>query len=82
MKLFIKNIDDSVNEAQLEFLFARFGEVESTKIIYDRITWQSKGYAFMDMPDKVEAIKAIEALNGFELKGKALIVQEAEERRK
>lgn len=82
MKLFVKNIDDSINEAQLEFVFAKFGEVEEVKIIYDRITWESKGYAFVDMPSKEEALKAIETLNGKELKGKALSVEEAEERRK
>lgn len=82
MKLFIKNIEGSINEAMLEFLFAKYGEVENTKIVYDRITWESKGFAFLEMPDKAEALKAIEALNGMEVKGKALIVQEAEERRK
>lgn len=82
MKLFVKNIDGSINEAQLEFLFAKFGEVEDTKIIYDRITWESKGYAFIDMPNKEEATKAIEGLNGKALKGKELSVSEAEERRK
>lgn len=81
MKLFVKNIESSINEAMLEFLFAKFGTVEDTKIIYDRITWESKGYGFVDMPDKEEALKAIEVLNGKEIKGKALQVQEAEERR-
>ena len=82
MKLFVKNIESSINEAQLEFLFAKFGEVEETKIIYDRITWISKGYGFIDMPSKEEGQKAIDALNGHELKGKALEVSEAEERRR
>jgi len=82
LKLFIKNIDGSINEAQLEFLFSKFGEVSNTKIVYDRITWESKGFAFLEMENDEDAKKAIEALNGKELKGKALIVQEAEERRK
>lgn len=77
MKLFVKNIDRDVNEAQLEGLFAKYGEVESTKIIYDTITWQSKGFAFLEMPNKKEALKAIEELNGFAVNGRELIVQEA-----
>jgi len=82
VKLFIKNIESSINEAQLEGIFSKFGEVIDTKIVYDRITWESKGFAFLEMENDDEARKAIEALNGKELKGKALIVQEAEERRK
>ena len=82
MKLFIKNIEGSINEAQLEFIFAKFGTVSDTKIVYDRITWESKGFGFLEMVNDEEALKAIEGLNGKELKGKALIVVEAEERRK
>lgn len=82
MKLFVKNIDTDINEAQLEGIFAKFGEVESTKIVYDKITWESKGFAFVEMVKKADGLKAIEGLNGKELRGKALIVQEAEERRK
>jgi RNA recognition motif-containing protein len=82
MKLFIKNIDPDINEMQLEGLFAQFGEVIDTKIIYDKITWESKGYAFLEMAKKTDAEKAIEALNGKEVKGKALSVQVAEERRR
>ncbi len=82
MKLFVKNIDKDINEMQLEGLFAQFGEVESTKIVYDTITWESKGFAFLEMVKKADAEKAIEALNGKEIRGKALIVQEAEEKRR
>lgn len=82
MKLFVKNIDREINESQLEGLFAQIGEVVSTKIIYDTITWQSKGFAFVEMAKKEDALKAIEKLNGQSLKGRELIVQEAEERRR
>lgn len=82
MKLFIKNIEKDINEAQLESLFAQFGEVLSTKIVYDTITWESKGFAFLEMAKKTDGQKAIEALNGKTVKGKELIVQEAEERRR
>lgn len=82
MKLFIKNIDKDINEAQLEGIFAQFGEVLSTKIAYDTITWESKGFAFLEMAKKTDAQKAIEALNGKELRGRALIVQEAIDKRR
>lgn len=82
MKLFIKNLDRDINEMQLEGLFAQFGKVLSTKIIYDTITWESKGFAFMEMAKKEEALKAIEALNGKEIKGRELIVEEAVEKRR
>lgn len=67
---------------QLEGLFAQFGKVVSTKIIYDTITWESKGFAFLEMVKKEDALKAIEALNGKEVKGRELIVQEAVEKRR
>jgi RNA recognition motif-containing protein len=82
MKLFIKNIDKDINEMQLEGLFAQFGEVVSTKIAYDTITWESKGFAFIEMEKKADGQKAIDALNGKMVKGRELIVQIAEERRR
>ncbi|MFL5762467.1 MAG: RNA recognition motif domain-containing protein [Bacteroidia bacterium] len=82
MKLFIKNIHPDINEMQLEGLFAKFGSVVDTKIIYDKITWESKGYAFMEMAKKADGEKAIAELNGKEIKGMVLSVEEAEERRR
>ncbi len=82
MKLFIKNIDREINEAQLESLFVPYGEVVSTKIVYDTITWESKGFGFVEMGHKTEAYKAIDALNGKEVNGRALIVDIAVEKRR
>ena len=82
MNLFVKNLDRDINEAQLENLFSRFGEVVSTKIIYDKITWESKGFAFLEMANKTDAYKAIDALNGKEIKGRILTVEIAVEKRK
>jgi len=82
MKLFIRNIDGTINEIQLESLFAQFGPVLSTKIIYDKITWESKGYGFLEMKNKADAEKAIAALNGKEVRGKELMVMEADEKKK
>ena len=82
MKLFVKNIEPSINEAQLEYLFAPFGEVVQTKIIYDRITWESRGFGFVEMKEKNEAMKALLELDGKELKGKPLKIEEFVDKRK
>lgn len=80
MKLFVKNIEESVNEVLLEAIFKQFGEVLDTKIVYDKITWESKGFGFVEYKKKEDALKAIEGLNGKELVGKKLIVSEAVEK--
>ena len=77
MKLFVKNISDDVNEMLLESIFRQYGDIVSTKIVYDRITWESKGFGFVEYEKKEDAMKAIEALNGRELVGKKLVVMEA-----
>jgi RNA recognition motif-containing protein len=82
VKLFVKNIEPSVNEAQLEYLFARFGEVLETKIIYDRITWESRGFGYVEMKEKTEAMKAMLELDGKEIKGKPLKIEEFVDKRK
>jgi len=79
MKLFVKNIDRDINEVALESLFAMHGKVVSTKIVYDKITWESKGFGFIEMMNKEDGQKAITALNGFVLKGRPLTVVEADE---
>lgn len=82
MKLFVKNLDRDINEMQLEGLFAQYGKVISTKVVYDTITWESKGFAFLEMAKKEDGLKAIEALNGKEIQGRELIVQEAVDKRR
>ena len=79
MKLFVKNIEGDINEVALESLFARYGKVLNTKIVYDKITWESKGFGFIEMEKKEEGEKAIAAINGMVIKGKPLIVVEADE---
>ena len=81
MKLFVKNIHPDINEVMLESLFAVHGEILSTKIIYDRADWSSKGFGFIEFEKKADALKAIEALNGKELKGQILEVKEAVEKK-
>ena len=81
MKLFVKNIEGTVNEVLLESIFKQFGEVMDTKIIYDKITWESRGFGFVEFKNKDEAMKAMEGLNGKELVGKKLSVEVAVEKR-
>ena len=81
MKLFIKNIDPTVNEVLLESIFKQYGDVKDTKIIYDKITWESRGFGFVEFKNKDDAQKAIEGLNGKELVGKKLSVEVAVEKR-
>lgn len=78
MDIFVTQLPGTVNGAILESLFARFGEVASARVVYDRVTGQSKKYGFVSMPKEEEAQKAIEALNDFEMEGKKLVVKKAE----
>ena len=77
MNIFVANIERKVTDEQLQELFAQHGEIASLKLIKDIDTGVSKGYAFVEMPNDDEAQKAIDALNQFELEGRALAVNEA-----
>ena len=81
MKLFVKNIEGSVNEVLLESIFRQFGDIVETKIVYDKITWESKGFGFVTFKKKEDAEKAMVGLDGKELVGKKIIVIEAVEKR-
>ncbi len=81
MKLYVKNIDGSINEVLLESIFAQFGEVVDTKIVYDKITWESKGFGFVTFKNKADAEKAIAELDGKELVGKNITVSVAVEKK-
>lgn len=77
MNIFVANIERKVTQEQLEDLFKEYGEIASLKLISDRDTGMSKGYAFVEMPNDDEAQRAIDALNQYELLGRALAVNEA-----
>lgn len=78
MDLFVAQLPSRVNEAILESLFAKFGKVDSAKVVYDRVTGESKKYGFVSMPNEEDAQKAIDALNDFEIDGKKIVVKKAE----
>jgi RNA recognition motif-containing protein len=77
MNLYIGNIPYSISESELTALFANFGEVTSLNIVKDKVTNRSKGFGFVDMPDDSAANAAIAELNGKEVNGRKIIVNEA-----
>jgi cold-inducible RNA-binding protein len=76
-KLYVGGLAYSVTEKELEELFSEQGEVVSVAVIKDRDSGQSKGFGFVEMSDDNQAQKAIESLNGKELSGRALTVNQA-----
>jgi RNA recognition motif-containing protein len=76
-KLYVGSLPYSVNEQQLVDLFAKYGSVSSAKIISDKYSGQSKGFGFVEMGSDEEAQKAITGLNGTQLDGRSLVVNEA-----
>ena len=80
MNIYVGNLSYEVTEEDLKEAFEAFGEVETVKVIKDNYTGRSKGFGFVEMPSKAEAQSAIDALNGKELKGRTLNVNEARPR--
>jgi len=79
-KLYAGGLPYSISDGQLEELFAAHGTVESARVITDRMTGRSKGFGFVEMSSQSEAEAAIEALNGTDLEGRSLTVNEAKPR--
>ena len=80
MQLYVGNLDYATTEDSLKELFAACGEVVSAKIIMDRDTGRSKGFGFVEMAAKNDAIKAISQLNGQEVNGRNIKVNEAQKK--
>lgn len=80
MKLFVAGFPNDFDDVDLKEMFELYGAVASAKLITDRATGKSKGFGFVEMPDKLEAMQTIETLNGVSIKGKKISVQQAEER--
>jgi RNA recognition motif-containing protein len=81
MNIYVGNLSSNVKEEDLREAFEAFGQVSSIKIISDRLTGQPKGFGFIEMPDKTEAESAISELNGKEMLGQSIKVNEAYPRR-
>ena len=76
-KIFVGNLDFSATEDSIRALFEPYGTVESVNVVTDRDTGRSRGFAFVEMADSSEADRAINGLNGTNLGGRALNVNEA-----
>jgi RNA recognition motif-containing protein len=81
MKIFVGSLPFATGEDELRGYFEEYGEVGSVAIIMDKFTGKSRGFGFVEMADDQEAQKAIEALNGAEIGGRTLVVNQAEERK-
>ncbi|MBN2479479.1 MAG: RNA-binding protein [Parachlamydiales bacterium] len=77
MKLYVGNLPHSYKEDDVKELFSKYSSVESCKIITDRDTGRSKGFAFVEFGSREEAEAAIQELNGKDCDGRAIIVNEA-----
>lgn len=80
MNIYVGNLSRDATEQDLQDAFAAFGQVTSATIIKDKFTGDSRGFGFVEMSDSTEANSAIEGLNGTDLKGRALTVNEARPR--
>lgn len=80
MNIYVANIPFKATEDDLRELFEEYGDVSSAKIIMDKLTQRSRGFGFVEMDDETEARQAIEAINGVDMMGKTLIVNEARPR--
>lgn len=81
MNIYVGNLPFTSTEADLERLFGEYGTVDSAAVITDRDTGRSRGFGFVEMSSADEARRAIEELNGSDMNGRALTVNEARPRR-
>jgi RNA recognition motif-containing protein len=77
MNIYVGNLSWGLKDQDLANLFAPFGEVASAKIVMDKFTQRSKGFGFVEMPNDEQAQAAIAQLNGSEIEGRNLVVNES-----
>ena len=80
MNIYVGNLSYTLDEAELREAFAAYGEVSSVKVLMDRETGRSRGFGFVEMPNQGEAEAAVAEINGKEIGGRALRVNEARPR--
>lgn len=80
MNIYVSNLGFNVQDADLKQLFAAYGEVSSAKVIFDKMTNQSRGFGFVEMSDDEAAKRAIDELNGTTADGRSIKVVEARPR--
>jgi RNA recognition motif-containing protein len=81
MNIYVGNLSRDVVETDLREAFQAFGEVATTSVIKDKYTGESRGFGFVEMPNKAEADAALAGLNGKDIKGRTITVNEARPRR-
>ncbi len=82
MNIFISNLSFHTNDEDLRQLFSPFGEVVSSKLVFDRETGKSRGFGFVEMPKNEEGQKAIDALEGKNIEGRYISVSVARPKRR
>lgn len=80
MNIYLGNLPYNINEDEIMELFEEYGSVSTVKLITDKFTGKSKGFGFVEMPGDDDAKKAIEELNGKEVKGRNITVNQAREK--
>ena len=80
MRIFVGNLSFNTSDNDLRDAFTPYGDVESAQVVTDRETMRSRGFGFVEMPDKDVAMQAIQGLNGTDVQGRALTVNEAKPR--
>ncbi len=80
LNIYVGNLPKSTNEDEVRSLFEKHGVVADVKLIKDQYTRDLRGFGFIEMPAKAEALKAIQEVNGTELDGRSLIANEAKPR--
>ena len=80
MDIYVGNLNYQTTEAELREAFETYGQLSEVRLITDRYSGRSKGFAFVEMPERNEAEAAIQALNGKPLQGRTLTVNEARAR--
>ena len=75
MNIYIGNLSYTVKESDLRQVMEDYGTVDSAKLIIDRDTNRSKGFAFVEMPNEAEAINAIKELDGAEYQGRQMVLK-------
>ena len=77
VELYVGNLSYDVDEREMRKIFEAFGKVASARIIQNKFNGKSRGYGFVEMPDRDQAMAAIRALNGNDIKGRRIVVNEA-----
>ena len=81
MNIYVGNLDYKVNENDLEEVFEEYGPVSSVNVITDKFSGRSKGFGFVEMENREDAMKAIKGLDGASLDNRKLVVNEARPKR-